>query len=310
MADGMLQNPGAVTPTDPTNISEKAQDVAKAQGVAYSDIGKTQMEQDPEYASYDAAGSKEAISSNVDVKPGLDFIDQNKSTVSGQLDTLLSGDSRYITSARQRGEEQAAKRGMLNTSMAAGAAERSAIEAALPIAQQDAQTFAQAQNLQQQTEYGMDTMQAEAIVSGNIVKQQAEIKRVDQNIQNAFESSIQGANAQNTAWIEDLRNSYNTGMQELTHQQNLVLQQEDISAQRAESVRQLSGQIMQNYQIAVENMMTDPDFLNLGATAVNNAVNEMQQLARNSVGFIGAASGMEDEINDFIDAYMGDISVM
>jgi len=306
----LTDNTGAVTQTDPTNISQQAQDVAKAQGVAYEDIGKTQMSQDPTYADYNAAKAKDTISSNVNVKSGLDYVDQNKSTVSGQLTSLLSQDNPYIQQARLAGKESAAQRGMLSSSMAAGAAEREAIKAALPIAQQDAQTYASAQQAQQQTENQMQTIQAEAIVSSEIVKQQAQIDRTNQNIQNAFESAIQGANAQNTTWLEDLRNSYNVGMQELTHSQNLILQQEDISAQRAESVRQLTGQIMQNYQISVENMMTDPDFLNLGSAAVNNAINQMHQLAKNSVGFIGAASGMEDEINAFIEAYMGDITVM
>ncbi|MEM4546779.1 MAG: hypothetical protein QW328_08485, partial [Nitrososphaerota archaeon] len=47
----------------------------------------------------------------------------------------------YIQNARQRGVEYAARRGGVNTSIAAGASERAAIEAALPIASQDAETM-------------------------------------------------------------------------------------------------------------------------------------------------------------------------
>lgn len=55
------------------------------------------------------------------------------SVVTDNMNNLLSSDSRYIQNARRRGLEQANSRGMLNSSIAAGASERSAIEAAQPI---------------------------------------------------------------------------------------------------------------------------------------------------------------------------------
>jgi hypothetical protein len=63
-------------------------------------------------------------------------------TVAGQLNSLLDKNSTYLQSARNRGMEAANQRGLINSSLAAGTAERSAIDAALPIAQQDANTFA------------------------------------------------------------------------------------------------------------------------------------------------------------------------
>jgi len=65
-------------------------------------------------------------------------------TVSGQLNQLLSADSTYLQSARNRGMEQANQRGLINSSLAAGTAERAAIDAAMPIAAQDATTNATA----------------------------------------------------------------------------------------------------------------------------------------------------------------------
>lgn len=64
-------------------------------------------------------------------------------TVEGRLSGLLSQNNPYIERGRTRGKEFANRRGMLNTSMAAGAVEGAAIDRALPIAQQDASTFAQ-----------------------------------------------------------------------------------------------------------------------------------------------------------------------
>lgn len=58
------------------------------------------------------------------------------SRVTGSLEQMLSPTSAYIQNARQRGLEQAATRGGINSSIAAGASERAAIEAAAPLAQQ------------------------------------------------------------------------------------------------------------------------------------------------------------------------------
>lgn len=69
---------------------------------------------------------------------------QESELVENRLTNLLSRDNPYIGNARIRAEEMANSRGLLNSSMAAGAAERSAIEAGLPIASQDANTFATA----------------------------------------------------------------------------------------------------------------------------------------------------------------------
>lgn len=63
-------------------------------------------------------------------------------TVSGQLNTLLAEDSPYIQSARNKALETGNARGLLNSSMVAGSGERAAIDAAAPIAAQDASTYA------------------------------------------------------------------------------------------------------------------------------------------------------------------------
>lgn len=53
----------------------------------------------------------------------------------GSLDYFMDPNSRYIQNARQRGLELAATRGGMNSSIAAGASERAALEAATPLAQ-------------------------------------------------------------------------------------------------------------------------------------------------------------------------------
>jgi len=55
--------------------------------------------------------------------------------VSGSLDHFMNPASDYMRNARQRGLEVAATRGGINSSIAAGASERAALEAATPLAQ-------------------------------------------------------------------------------------------------------------------------------------------------------------------------------
>lgn len=56
--------------------------------------------------------------------------------VQQSLEAMLNPNSSYIQQARQRGANFAQQRGGINSSIAAGASERAATEAALPLAQQ------------------------------------------------------------------------------------------------------------------------------------------------------------------------------
>lgn len=60
-----------------------------------------------------------------------------------KLNGLLASDSTYIKQARAAGQRTAARRGLQNSSIAAGASEASAIAAAAPLASQDAANTAQ-----------------------------------------------------------------------------------------------------------------------------------------------------------------------
>lgn len=77
---------------------------------------------------------------------GLDFMRNvtPNELVANQLQGLLDGNSAYMKNARLRGAEYAASRGNLNSSIGAGASQRAALEAAMPIAQADADVYRQA----------------------------------------------------------------------------------------------------------------------------------------------------------------------
>jgi len=77
---------------------------------------------------------------SVNVQSTPDMQVGTNQTVSGQLNGLIASNSPYMQLARSNAMQTANDRGLINSSMAAGAGESAAISAALPIAQQDAQT--------------------------------------------------------------------------------------------------------------------------------------------------------------------------
>lgn len=62
-------------------------------------------------------------------------------TVQGQLKNIIAADSPLMQQAGTRARQSANSRGLINSSMAVGAGHAAVIDAALPIAQQDAQTY-------------------------------------------------------------------------------------------------------------------------------------------------------------------------
>jgi len=205
-------------------------------------------------------------------------------------------------------QEKAGGRGLTNTSIAARQGQLAAIQSALPIAQQDAETYARAQSAQQQAEYGQETIKSEAIVSGELVEQKAAIERKNTDINNAFTATMSGADAQQKIWFQDFANTFNKSMTELeqAHQQQMLTL--ELNQNQAAAVAEHSAGIMQNYQVSVENLLSDPDFLNMGRGAVNNAINQLQTLASNSIGFIGASQGVNMDV--WLDEYLDNLEVI
>lgn len=69
-------------------------------------------------------------------------VDKNQ-TVQGQMDGLLAKSSPLFQRAETKANQQSVQRGLLNSSMAVGAAQNAVIDAAMPMAQQDAGTYAE-----------------------------------------------------------------------------------------------------------------------------------------------------------------------
>jgi len=98
-------------------------------------------------------------------------------TVAGTMKGLLSSGSSYLEAAKTRGTQFAAQRGLLNTSMAAGASEAEAIKSALPIAQQDAGYMQQRGLATQGGEIQTGLYRTQGEISGGLLAQEGEQAR-------------------------------------------------------------------------------------------------------------------------------------
>lgn len=140
-------------------------------------------------------------------------------TVSGNLDNILEEGGAYLTQAKQQGLQQAASRGLGNSSIAGQAAQGEAIRASLPIAQQDA-----ANNLSKWT--------LGATVSSNL--------------QGQYSSSL-----------DDILNQYAISVNQIETAQNIPTAEKDQMIQNSIARRDADMNFLKNMYTAMPGFNTD-----------------------------------------------------
>jgi hypothetical protein len=139
--------------------------------------------------------------------------------VQNQMQGLMNRGGAYMQNAARRGMETANRRGLLNSSIASGAAERSSLEAAMPIAQADASTYGRAQTenldalnrglMQERDIMNQQTMEGlRAAASGQNAQAQAMLarERMQMELQSqrenlAFQGEMQGLDRGQQQWL-------------------------------------------------------------------------------------------------------------
>lgn len=131
-------------------------------------------------------------------------VDPNQ-TVANQITGLLSSSNPYITNARAQGTQGAASRGFLNGSMAAGASENAAVNAALPIAAQDASTYAKAgeTNATNAVQQAIEASRARAQLGSAGISANASMFGDTTRARTAQEMLSQNAQQYNANWAHD-----------------------------------------------------------------------------------------------------------
>lgn len=127
--------------------------------------------------------------------------------VENRMTGLLSSNSPYLQEAQTRALQTANQRGLLNSSIAAGAGTQAAIQSALPIAQQDAGAWAQ-QNLSNQAAQNA-AKQFNATANTDVAKFNADASNAMANarLSAGLESQLSGQNFLQT--VDAMNQEYN-----------------------------------------------------------------------------------------------------
>lgn len=150
-------------------------------------------------ASYEPATATASKPTSVGYQADKLTVDPGTQTVQGQLAGITSKSSPLMLQAERRARESMVPRGTLNSSLAIGAAQDAVIGQALPIAQQDAQTYFGAATKNVDSENAARNFGANATNQANLAGAQLETDVSKSNAASTNEASARAAEAQNAA---------------------------------------------------------------------------------------------------------------
>lgn len=233
-------------------------------------------------------------------------------TVQGQLGTILDSGSPLLQQAETNAAQAANRKGLLNSSMAVSAGQQALINTALPIAQQDASTFASAGQTNANTANTTSQFNASAQNQGS------QFNTASQNEAGQF-----NANSQNTMGLEQAKMAQTdrltnqaavqqtlmktmdqqftasqatadnaTKLQLQTMQSNTQKQLADIEA-NYKTLMQTNASAGEMYQQTLKNITDLVANKDLDAAAKNAAIAQQSTLLANGLALMGKMTNMD-----------------
>jgi hypothetical protein len=209
-------------------------------------------------------------------------------TVAGQLSNVLDSNSPLLQKAQADALQTANGRGLLNSSMAAGAGTAALIQNALQIAQPDAATNANAAQLNAQLQTQANTTNANAQNTANQNTAQMSLQAQATNANNAqqsamdqydtaFKAAMQNASAADQIQLTQVDGQVKTNLANIQAQYQAVMQTSQSAANMYSSTIQQIGAVMNNQNLdagAKQNLITQlvsnmSNTLNLQASIAN-----------------------------------------
>lgn len=193
-------------------------------------------------------------------------------TVSGQMNKLLRADSPYLQQARSGAMQTANARGLLNTSMAAGAGEAAAIQSSLPIAGADAQAYGRAAT--ENLGYKNQGLQFGAAASN----QASQFNTGEQNqltkmgYQGQIETGLQNLRGGQQKEIASMQSENQMGIAKLQSDTQKALQATEQLYKKDIAITEYGGNLYRTTVAAVNEILTNPDL----DTAAKQAAIDMQ----------------------------------
>lgn len=224
-----------------------------------------------------------------------------ENTTSGLLTDLLKQDSPYMQNAEYMGKQYASSRGLLNSSLGAEAAQRSAIQSALPIAQQDAQLF-QTQSLanQQATnaarQFGAQAQNTAGLANLDVASRYGlqnaaldeEARRLQAELQNRVD--LQRLGQVNALELQSREQGHQDAMQRLQGQQALDLQTLTENNQVLLQTNTVAAQLYNSFLSNMTDILQDPNIADASRT---DMLNTLKTELTNSLELIGGINEID-----------------
>lgn len=181
------------------------------------------------------ATAQQATATTQSVNPNAD--------VSTQLNKITSQDSPYIKQAQQQGMLAAARRGLQNSSIAAGNSEAAAVSAALPMAQQNAsQEFQQGVNNQNATNTAANL---NAQLGTNVSEQNANAANTAAGLNAQLQTNTSQQNAQLGTQTSLANTQQANAMRSQVLQANADFNKQYLVGQQSKDLATIQGQYQQ-----------------------------------------------------------------
>lgn len=200
-------------------------------------------------------------------------VDPTTQTVQGQVESILSKDSPLMQRARTLATQQMAQRGLVNSSMAAGAGTAAMIDKATPIAAQDANTYSTAasenmaarnQNLQfnlgEQNRFSLQGGQQAFTASQseldrsqqtNLQKAQQDFTAAQNEVDRAQQVYLQDRSFANQEALQKSQQNFTAAQSELDRSQQAYMQ-DDVQAFQE---RMRNTEIPANFAMAISSSL-------------------------------------------------------
>jgi len=224
------------------------------------------------------------------------YQDSPEITVAGQLEKLLAKDSPLSRVTEAKAKERATALGMESSSMAIGAAQKALIETATPIAAQDAKTLAAFKQSEQALVQEQVKIETEAQVAGELTLQKAKLQEQQLKINQQWESTMKGLDADTSAGLAEFQNTLNKDMEALKSNLTKELYQQQVDATVQEQIMNQSQDMLNNYQITVQQLLGNQVFLDSmpNQASMHSLFNDMFTTVSSSIKFASKASGVYD----------------
>lgn len=227
------------------------------------------------------------------------------SLVQNQLDSVLAKNGPLMKRARENAAMATAERGLNNSSIGVQAGEEAAISSALPIAQQDASTYANmdAANLNAQNQFASSgvnqaftqlNQKNDQIFSANENlkgrEQQLLLQGNDQKFSSAERESAQQFSSEEARRAAARQLEGSITMEELTAKNNLALEDIRFEQQQLINSNATAQAIYANHQQAAANIMSQP---NISPSQAGAALQILNQTTKDNLALAGALSGVD-----------------